>query len=787
MVPERLDARYATPMPQTVPTDDDWGQHGALPVDTTSFLGRRREIGELRELLANCRLITLSGSGGVGKTRLALRAARELRRAFRDKVAFVELAELRDAKPLAGTVAARLGLHEQSPRTAIDAIVEHIRPSPMLLVLDNCEHLAGETASLVDVLLRRCPQLRVIATSRHSLGLLSEQTLVVPPLPTPAPGTTFSPEDLHRYDSVRLFAERAAAVVPRFEITTDNCDLVARICHDLDGIPLAIELTTGRLRALSLNQIAQRLTARYQLLSKGTLDAPQRQRTLRAAVDWSFDLATRAEQLIWMRASVFSGEFDLEAVEFVGSCPEIPPPDVIEVVESLVAKSILLREDHSGQLRYRMLATLREYGEEKLVQVSGLYAVRRRHRDFYASLASEFARAANGTEQVKWIDRLRLDHPNLRTALEFCSSVPGEGSTGMRMATQLDDYWTLRGFHTEARHWLDSMLSATGDQHPERVSALRMSGWFALIQGDMSTGTGLLREAGELAAVLGCTTEAAYVLHATGIAAFFEGDLDTAIVRFEDALAQFHAQQVLRGELFSLFCLGLSAGLVGERARGLAVLRECIEVSTELEEVYWRSYALWSISYIEVLHGNLAMAERTAKEALELLKLIENRVVLALTLDVLGWICERREQHQRAAVLFGAAAQMWLHIDGAPEAYVPFQAPRQEYVSRAREAMGGTAFESAFERGAGFTIEEIFRFALETKAPCTGPGVEKRRPSTLTRREHEIADLVAEGLSNKEIATQLCIAVRTAEGHVEHILTKLGFTSRARIASWVHE
>jgi predicted ATPase/DNA-binding NarL/FixJ family response regulator len=758
---------------------------GNLPADATSFLGRRHEITEVKRLLSTSRLVTLTGPGGVGKTRLALRTAADLRRAFRNQVWFVELAELRDASLLANTVAEKLGIHDQSSRAAVDTIIDHIAAGPLLLVLDNCEHLVDECAVFVNALIRSCPELRVLATSRQSLSLLGETTFPVAPFRVPDPEHKRSPASIAHFDSVRLFVERATEVVPRFSIDTCNCETLAEVCHNLDGIPLAIELTAVRLRALSLDQIAQRLTERYRLLSGGTRGAPPRQRTLRALIDWSYDLCSQPERRVWARASVFSGNFGLDAIEYVASGDDVERAEILNVVDSLVDKSILMREEDDDGVRYRLLQTTREYGEEKLLQ-SGEYAtVHRRHRDWHAQIAARFDAEWIGPDQVAWINRLRRDHPNLRTALNFCTGNPGEAVAGMRMATQIDDYWGIRGFHTEARHWLDQALAVAPDDTPERVSALRMDAWFALLQGDFDRGLTLLAEATESAERIGHETESAYLTQASGIGALMMGELDKATTLLEEALSRFRAAKVLRGELFTLFMFGLTLGLKGERERGLALLDECIDITSRLGDMFWRSYAYWSVAHIEVLNDALDRAEAAGKDALRLQQPLENRLAMAFTIDTLAWIAERREQHTRAAMLFGTAAAVWDSIGAAPNFYATFEAPHREHIARTRQALGDDSYEAAFQSGYQLPIDLAIDYALETEQPGPRPAADERHETPLTRREQEIAELVVEGLTNKDIAARLFISQRTAEAHVEHILTKLGFTSRTQIASWL--
>jgi non-specific serine/threonine protein kinase len=385
------------------------------------------------------------------------------------------------------------------------------------------------------------------------------------------------------------------------------------------------------------------------------------------------------------------------------------------------------------------------------------------------------------------VGRLRREHANLRVALDYCATEPGEAVVGLRMATQLDDYWGIRGFHTEARHWLDNALSATPEPSPERASALRMDGWFALLQGDIEAAKPLLGEAAELAARLDYAAEVAYVTHAWGMASLFVGELDTAVALLDDALARFRAAGVRRGEMFGLFSLGITLGMRGGREKALALLDECLDVTSRAGDTFWRPYALWSVAHIEVLHNELDRAEEAGKEALRLQWQLDNKLAMAFSIDTLAWVWQRRGEASRAATLFGAASAVWHQIGAAPECYVTFATAHYKHLDRTRADLGEARFEAAFRDGYELPSQTAVDYALgESRRAAAEPvAPEPRRPTPLTRRERQIADLVAEGMSNKQIAAELVISQRTAEAHVEHILVKLEFNSRAQIAAWV--
>ncbi|MDV6270885.1 protein kinase domain-containing protein, partial [Rhodococcus globerulus] len=417
-----------------------------LPTELTEFVGRRHEIASVKKTLATSRLVTLTGIGGVGKTRLALRIAQNVQRAYSGGVWLVELGELHDGSLVPDVFAAAFGIRNHSERNLEDVLAEFIGSRDLLLVVDNCEQVVESVAKLADLLLRACANLRILATSREHLGIIGESVVRVPSLSSPNGDGESSLKAMLNYDAIRLFADRACAAVPTFEITDSNKDTIARICRRLDGLPLAIELAAARLRSMSVEQILQRLTDRYALLTRGSRTAPTRQQTLSACIDWSFDLCTAREQLMWGRMSVFAGSFDLDAAEQVCGA-DLTPDEVADLVSSLVEKSILIQESTGHVVRFRILETLREYGHTKLGATGEYSTLRQRHLHWYEQLVSSARSEWVSSRQVQWISRLEREQANLREALEL--SAVSNPDVGLRVAASLYHFWHARGLFGE--------------------------------------------------------------------------------------------------------------------------------------------------------------------------------------------------------------------------------------------------------------------------------------------------------------------------------------------------
>ncbi|GAA4426618.1 LuxR family transcriptional regulator [Actinokineospora soli] len=746
-------------------------------------MGRRQEIADVKRLLGAGPLVTLTGPGGVGKTRLAVRVADSARASFGERVVFVGLADLREEKLLASTVAERMGVGDRSTRSPLDRIVDQFREQRVLLVLDNCEHLVEACAVFVDALLAECPHLVVLATSRQSLGVAAERVVPVTPLAVPEPDE--SADALVNYDAVQLFIERATAVVPSFEIDPENAADVIRLCKALDGLPLAIELAAVRLRSLSVRQLADRLDKRFTLLTRGNRGAPTRHETLRALIDWSYELCDAQERLLWARAAVFSGSFDLDAAEHVCSGDGLDRGAVLDLLDALLDKSILLREEHDGVARYRMLETVRQYGEDKLRAAGDMDTRRARHRDWYRRLTARFADESFGPDQVAWLTLFAAEHANLRGALDCCTTDPEGAAIGLRMFADIREYWLLSGHNTEGRLWANALLEVAAPDAPDRALALVFSGFLALIQGDAAAYAGALDDAIKLADAAGDERSRAYALHIQGYEALMGDESEKAAELFSSAAEHFRVLGDDAGDLWATYNYGLAIGRVGDLDRGRSVLSEAVDRYAARGEVFWRSWAIWSRAAAEYLHGDMEVARRACLDVLRIQRTVDDRVVIAFTLTVLAGCATHQSDPVRAARLLGAASTLWQALGASPANYVAFIEPMQRDIGLVTGAIGPQTAAEEFIAGAAMSFDDTLGYALGDGEPAEPEPAPVANP--LTAREMQIAELVAQGMTNREIATQLVIAPRTADTHVEHIRAKLGFTNRTQIAAWVAE
>jgi predicted ATPase/DNA-binding NarL/FixJ family response regulator len=757
-----------------------------LPAELTSFVGRRREVAEATRLLGTARLLTVIGFGGVGKTRLAIRVAAKVERAFPDGRWFVALESVDDPALLAETVANALGLRDQAvdPTTRL---IEYLADKHALLVLDNCEHLAEACAELVERLLSYAPGLRILATSRHLLRAMGERALSVPPLSL-ASTVPDGPDGGSGPEAVTLFAERAAAVSPGFTLSGQNRRVVTEVCRRLDGIPLAIELAAVRLRSLALPELRTQLENSFHVLAYGPRDVVPRQATLRAAIDWSYQLCAPAERLLWARASVFSGGFDLESVEQVCTGDGIPRESVLDLVSGLLDESILTRvETADGRhLRYHMLEVIRRYGRSALVESGWLDTARARHRDWCRRLVRDYQATWFGPGQVAWLLRLRDEHANLRAALESYLIESGEPGTALEMAGGLRTYWIACGVIREGSVWLDRALAAVPAPSLTRAEALFAAGYLAAMAGESAAAQAMLTEARALAERFAERNLLAEVRRALGLVAFQRGDHASALATTDDVVAGQRVAGDVAGLSNTLFQRALIGSFVGD-SRAVAAAEECVAVCESHGAGWSGAYAHWVLGLARFEAGDPGGAKEPLRQAIRLLRELDDTTGIANAVETLAWCAAEEGRHRHAARLVGVTRMVY-RASGARVSEVTAshraQAARQQ--ERLRRTLGEQGYQATVAEGESFDLAQAIDYALEEQpAAAAMPTRAAAASDPLTAREREIARLVSEGLSNRAIAQRLVIATRTAESHVENILTKLGFTSRAQVAAWV--
>ena len=763
---------------------------GNLPAELTSFVDRRQEAADVRRLLSVARVVTLTGVGGVGKTRLALRVAGQLDRVYPGGVWLVDLAQIHDQDLVVHTVAQALGIQDWSSRGVETVLADNVRDKQILVVLDNCEQVLDGCAKSCHVLLDASPELRILATSRQPLGVYGEHTMPVPALPVSEPGSADARSIARTQHAVRLFVDRASAVSAGFTLTDEQETTVRRLCHELDGIPLAIELAAARMRSLSVDELLSRISGRFRLLTSGSRTVAPRHQTLRAAMDWSYELCSRHERTLWARLSAFAGGVDLEAAAYVCATDELAGEDFLESVGGLVDKSILLRREYStggiSHTRYELLETIREYGQE--LQTEAEYtATRRRHRDWFLRLAERGAEEWFGAHQFEWRARIAAEHANMRAALEYCATAPGETQAGLRMAGALWFYWEACGLIVEGRQWLDRLLVLDSRPTAARATALWVCSWLASHQGDLARGAATAKQCGDVAAWLQDPGLAAFGMHLSGVAAMAEGDLERAHALCTEAWSRHRVlDKVTSPMVMALVQAGLVASLQGETDRAVAYAKECLEITTKAGEVWTRSWGLVVLGLARWCRGEVCAAVASLRESITMKYALDDLFGLGMAVEVLAWSLVSEGDHRQAARLFGALEGIWPRV-GVPLLGSPqLMGFRQRSEDQARSALGNRTFDELFQEGAALPLDQGLAFALSDGAiPEPGKIAGEQPWFPLTRREREVAELVAQGLSNKEIAAKLVISQRTAETHVEHILTKLGYTSRSQIVTWV--
>ncbi len=753
----------------------------ALPAEVTSLVGRTVERAEVKRLLGRSRLVTLTGPGGVGKTRLARHVARSVRSAFPDGVFVVPLAELSQPDLIAPSVLFQLGAVRTSGAD-VTSLVDLVGDRRLLLVLDNCEHLVDSTAQLVTALLRGCPQLIVLATSRAGLRVEGEVLYSVPPLALPLPGAVLDSGAAVAYDGIALFMERASMVSHDFSAGRVDERAVVELCQRLDGLPLAIELAAAGTRALSVETLLEHAANPLSAPPASARTVPDRHLSVRASLAYSQELCSPAARSLWSSLSVFRGGTALASIQDVCAADDLPRESVATALVELVDKSVV---EFSGS-SYRMLEAVRQFGAEQLTASGEERRIRDRHLTHFVGLAEEVSRDWFGPTQSALLTQLMENQPNVRAALEW-SLEHAEGVTaGLRMATALYPLWIGAGLPGEGRHWLGRLLTKTDRTTPGRASALWVHGFLTAVNGDIPTARELLQEAQQAADGVD-DAAAAHAASALGLAELFDGQTNEAIARVEAAVEAERQLQGNNGFLAeALINLGLCYIFAGDHARAVDVLEEARAMCRAHGEELLHSWALVVLGLVRLLEGQVPDAVVVLTDGLERKRDINNGQGITWAVELLAWAALETGDAAKAAVLLGACEARAADFGTLLHGSAGMVEMHEDYVRRVREVLGQDEFERAAERGGLLTMDALVALALGEGVDSATTGHDSPLTALpLTRREREIAELVADGKTNREIAEQLVIAPRTVDTHVQNILTKLDFSSRSQVVALV--
>jgi len=690
-----------------------------LPVQLTSFIGREREMAEVKRLLGTTHLLTLTGTGGTGKTRLSLQVAADILETFSDGVWLVELATLSEPESLVETVAGVLGVREEPDRPLLNVMLNYLRAKNLLLILDNCEHLIAAVARLSDTLLRSCPNLRILASSREALGIAGETTWGVPSLSLPdlfrntLTGAELI-ETLSQYEAVRLFTDRATAVLPSFAITNENAPAVAQICWRLDGIPLAIELAAARVKVLTLDQISKRLDDSFRLLTGGSRTALPRQQTLRALIDWSYDLLSDAEKKLLRRLSVFVRGRTLEAVEEVCSGDGVESWEVLDLLTQLVDKSLVSREvESSGEARYYILESVWQYGQMRLEEAGETFALREKHLDYFLQFAEEAEKKLYGPEQVEWLEKLEFERLNLRAGLDWAEEAPDGAERGLRLAGALSRFWEVRSQLNLARERYATLLSLPGAERRTliRAKALSGAGRLAWCHDDNVPARKYFAEALDIYRESDNRHDLTLVTGYLGFVERSEGELETSRKYFTEASVL--AQELNDQQLLAIVKSGLGSLAVDDNDLNLAheLKQESLRLYRSIGDLYIISLIAWSLSRVVTSLGNHAEARSLLEECVTINRQLGIKWVVPFILEGFGDVSIGEGHANRAAKLYGAAEVLRekIGLSTLPPGDRFFY---DKSVEAMRKAISPDVMKEAWDQGRSMKVEQALAYAI---------------------------------------------------------------------------
>ena len=752
----------------------------SLPKPLTSFIGRERELAQATRLLQGSYLVTLTGPGGSGKTRLSIALAEAVAGDYPDGVYFVPLAPVQDPGLVPSTIAQSIGLQDARDRPLMEHLISQLADRQVLIVLDNFEHLLPG-APVVTRLLQETRELRILVSSRSSLRVSGEQECPIPPLPVPDLVTRPTAASLAGCESVRLFGERAVAAVPGFTVSDENAAAIAQITRRLDGLPLAIELAAARVKLLPPEVILPRLEHSLGLLTGGSRDLPDRQQTLRGTIAWSYDLLTEGARRLLATCSVFAGGATLEVIETVcAAAVDIGLP-VLDGLQELADHSLLrqVRSPGPSPARYAMLQTIREFAAERLAAMPEADGVRGAHAATFLAAVETAGRPHAGLAKKEWLERVDAEHNNIRAAIGWYRR--HDPPAALRLAAAMAAFWSLRGHHTEGRHRLGELLGLVPEPSVDRVSALNGAAWLAIDQGDYAHATGLLEASIGLSRILSDTVGESIATVYLGRCTMSSGRIADGAPDVERAVALANEAGDRPAIAFVTFYSALVALLTGSQEAACDLFAGCGALAAELGLTPLCARARLMLGYPLLDLGELPAARMALAEGFQMSTDVGDRWFVQLGLG--GFV-------GLAAVT--GRPRLALRLAGAAEAYgdvnqFSMPGPMVEIIDRwlaSARAKAGPAAARWIAEGRRLSPEQAVALVLANEqddAPALG------LCPTLTRRETEVAALAARGLTNRDIAAQLFLSVRTVEVHVDHILTKLGFHTRTQLAAWAYE